>query len=501
MRPLPASPASSAGAVRHPPHDVDEPVPARAGLRPDDRQRDLQRGDAAPGLAEVAAVQALEVGGARRVVAHHHVDHAVGKALPQRLPVGRLAHGRAALEPGVAVGHLLGGQRQVVRARLDGDGHAVGPGGREQRQRGGRGQVHHVHAGAGDAGGVEQPGDRRVLGGRGPRRDEVGVAAPCASVSSCAVLGVRDEQRPERRRARASRRSGSSSGGNSGTPLSTRKHLNPTTPASCSPRISSRLSGTAPPQNATSTWHCPAAAFRLTCSAATSTVGGSEFSGMSTIVVTPPAAAARGGRGEALPLGAARLVDVHVRVDEAWQQHLVAARRYTSVPLDRACPPAAPRRSAGPSSTTAAGCSRPPTTARRARSTVAHAPSLVRPPAAQLGDVDGRQLGVRAAQHHRERARAVGQLDHAQLQAGRLAGQQHLAQLLPRHLVDLADDRRRRARPRPPARGRSPPPRGSGSAGPSSVSATSSASPTRWWRAPPRIAVPLRNIRGIRPAP
>ena len=46
---------------------------------------------------------------------------------------------------------------------------------------------------------------------------------------------------------------------------------------------------------------------------------------MSTIVVTPPAAAARVARGEALPLGAARLVDVHVGVDQAGQQdHVVA---------------------------------------------------------------------------------------------------------------------------------------------------------------------------------
>ena len=44
---------------------------------------------------------------------------------------------------------------------------------------------------------------------------------------------------------------------------------------------------------------------------------------MSMIVVTPPAAAARGRSGEALPLGAAGLVDVHVGVDQAGQEHLV----------------------------------------------------------------------------------------------------------------------------------------------------------------------------------
>ncbi len=84
-----------------------------------------------------------------------------------------------------------------------------------------------------------------------------------------------------------------SSGGNSGTPESSRKHLNPTTPASCSGRSEASLPGTAPPQNATSTQHFPAAAARFSSSAATDVVGGSEFSGMSQIVVTPPAAAAR----------------------------------------------------------------------------------------------------------------------------------------------------------------------------------------------------------------
>jgi xanthine/CO dehydrogenase XdhC/CoxF family maturation factor len=46
-------------------------------------------------------------------------------------------------------------------------------------------------------------------------------------------------------------------------------------------------------------------------------VGGIELSGMSTSVVDAAAAAARGRGREALPLGAARLVHVHVRVDDA----------------------------------------------------------------------------------------------------------------------------------------------------------------------------------------
>jgi hypothetical protein len=47
-----------------------------------------------------------------------------------------------------------------------------------------------------------------------------------------------------------------------------------------------------PPQKPTSTHVSPSAALRLTSSAATSTVGGMLLSGMSTMVVTPPDAAA-----------------------------------------------------------------------------------------------------------------------------------------------------------------------------------------------------------------
>ena len=84
----------------------------------------------------------------------------------------------------------------------------------------------------------------------------------------------------------------SSSGGNSATPESTMKHLNPNTPSSCSRSRSDSLPGIAPPQNPTSTWHWPSAAARLAASAAASVVAGIELSGMSMIVVMPPAAAA-----------------------------------------------------------------------------------------------------------------------------------------------------------------------------------------------------------------
>ena len=80
---------------------------------------------------------------------------------------------------------------------------------------------------------------------------------------------------------------------NSGTPESTRKHLKPTTPSSSIAANCDALPGTAPPQSATSTRHFSRMAKTFACSASTVVTGGIEFSGMSTIVVTPPAAAAR----------------------------------------------------------------------------------------------------------------------------------------------------------------------------------------------------------------
>ena len=92
--------------------------------------------------------------------------------------------------------------------------------------------------------------------------------------------------------ARSASSSAGPSGGNSSTPEGSRKHLKPSTPPSCSGPSCAPLPGIAPPQKPTSTWQRPAAAARLTASAAGSTVGGRLFSGMSTMVVTPPAAAA-----------------------------------------------------------------------------------------------------------------------------------------------------------------------------------------------------------------
>lgn len=66
-----------------------------------------------------------------------------------------------------------------------------------------------------------------------------------------------------------------------------------THPALASARSSFALSGTTPPVNATSTKSCPSIAAAFASNAARVVVGGDALRGMSTMVVTPPAAAAR----------------------------------------------------------------------------------------------------------------------------------------------------------------------------------------------------------------
>lgn len=132
---------------------------------------------------------------------------------------------------------------------------------------------------------------------RGRERRKVSYFAPCGvgafsmarESSACTIMTASNVASSAMSRSISS----ASSGGNSSTPECSRKHLKPKTPSSCRPRRSPRFPGTAPPQNPTSTNAWCSATLRFTSSAATSTVGGIELSGMSTIVVTPPAAAAR----------------------------------------------------------------------------------------------------------------------------------------------------------------------------------------------------------------
>ena len=106
--------------------------------------------------------------------------------------------------------------------------------------------------------------------------------------SACTIIS--DPQ--EAVSASAASSSSGVSGGNSSTPECSRKPLKPNTPSSCSERISGRFPGTAPAQKPTSTKAFRSAKSCLYSRAGEFTVEGTEFRGMSRMVVTPPAAAA-----------------------------------------------------------------------------------------------------------------------------------------------------------------------------------------------------------------
>src|SRR6516225_6475977 len=98
---------------RHPAHDLAQWHAPASCLGPYDRQPELEGGDAAPGRAEVATAEFLHRCRARRVVRCDEVQRPGGEAVPQMLTVGRLAHGRRALECGGPVADLLRRQGQA----------------------------------------------------------------------------------------------------------------------------------------------------------------------------------------------------------------------------------------------------------------------------------------------------------------------------------------------------------------------------------------------------
>ena len=157
--------------------------------------------------------------------------------------------------------------------------------------------------------------------------------------------------------------------GNSSTPDGERKHLKPKTPASCSGASAPRLPGTAPPQNPTSMYADAAAAARLIAER----LGGRRRRQRVQRHVDdrrhPTRRRRERRRAEALPLGAARLVDVHVRVDEA--RAAAPRRRGPAPPARRATRSRTPTTSAmrPPSITTAAGRKDPPRKVLPARMT------------------------------------------------------------------------------------------------------------------------------------
>ena len=189
-----------------------------------------------------------------------------------------------------------------MRAGLDREPQPLGLGRGDHRERVG------ARTGAGCAPGRRSRGSRSIdlrrwRAPRPPRdasRRNPAYPWPCGR--GARVDGVR---RPRRARSSARRRSPVSaqrlararSGvrcGNSSTPECSRKHLKPKTPASCSGRRSGRLPGTAPPQKPDVDVGLVARdglALRAPAPQRARS-GGMLLSGMSMIVVTPPAAAA-----------------------------------------------------------------------------------------------------------------------------------------------------------------------------------------------------------------
>src|SRR2546425_1280739 len=126
-------------------------------------QQQLERGDAAPRREEVAGLEALQRGGGGGVVAREEVDDPAGEPVPQSLAVLPLADRGGALERRGAVRDLLGGEREIVRAGLDGDRQPRRPRPRQGVERARRGEMHDVHGAAGGAAQLEHERDRLVL--------------------------------------------------------------------------------------------------------------------------------------------------------------------------------------------------------------------------------------------------------------------------------------------------------------------------------------------------
>ena len=233
---------SAAGRCGHPAHDVGQGEAAARRLGPHRRQAELQRGDAAPGGAEVAGRRALEVRGAGRVVGDHEVDHAVAQRPPQPFAVLGLADRRAALELGGAVGDLLGVEDQVVRAGLDGQrgrrrrlaAAIIGSASASERwtmctrapvRRAASMTVAIARAlGRPRAGGEEAR--RSCVPCAGGRRDRSASASSAWTIISASSSASSGQVALEVGRPRAR--------GTPSTPEGSRKHLNPKTPASCS---------------------------------------------------------------------------------------------------------------------------------------------------------------------------------------------------------------------------------------------------------------------------
>ena len=299
-------------------------MPRARGAGPHDRQRDLQRRDAAPGREEIAVVDVLERRRRGRVIGGDQIDASVVERAPQALAMLALADRRRALQRRVAVGDLFGAERQVVRTGFDGERHARGA--RAARStaarpptRGARcararrcattSSISRSIAACSAAGGrLSQPGrvapriGARIRLAQQPRATR---RAPAAAARVCARIGI------------ASRRSDSLTCSNSSTPDGLRKALE-AEHAGARERL--EVGGVAGHDAA------PEADVDVTSPGRGAPLGferGDRGRGRNAVERhVDERGDAAGGRGErrrfeSFPVGAARIVDVHVRIDEA----------------------------------------------------------------------------------------------------------------------------------------------------------------------------------------
>ncbi len=319
----------------HPLDDVTHAVTTRLRGGPDGGEADLQGRDPAPGLHEVAGARALHLRRGRRVVGDHLVDEALAERIPQLLAVVRLADGRRALEGGGAVRDLLGGEREVVRARLDGERYARVAGAAEGGERIRRGEMNDVRARAGLLRDAQHEIDGGVLGGARARRQVRVVATRVEAERGLLALGERlgelgvHEQR--RAEARDLGHAGAELGlvyvrelGDAALGEEALEGQHAFLEEVAQAAVRTGVAGNEPAAQRDvdaglllERAHLGAEAFER---------GGRRHAVERHVDEGGDAARGRraGRGGEALPLGAARLVDVDVRVDEAGQDAEIA---------------------------------------------------------------------------------------------------------------------------------------------------------------------------------
>ena len=261
------------------------------------------------------------------MVRDDHAEDPSPQPGPEQLAVGGLADRRRALARGLAVADLLGGQGQVVRARLGGKPNALALRGGDHGERIGTGQMHDVRVPAGRPGRLDDLGDGQVLHAAGVRGQVAGVAA--ARISPSSRRGPRalrvDEQRPPERCQRA-QRGGQLTGvhrrevGRAGVGQEAFE------PGDTGPRERFELGRVARDHPAPE----PHVDMALTVGRpALGRQRGRADRGRDAVQRhvdqrgDPACRGGPGGAGEALPLGVTRFADVHMRVDEAGQEHHV----------------------------------------------------------------------------------------------------------------------------------------------------------------------------------